>query len=170
MLFTRKQVEALMMTIEEGRIGRANRPLWESLDRAQSLVTVIVPTRNEAGNLPRCLESLRGAGEVYVIESNSTDETPEIARTYSNWEARVWLKEKGNATEIRPALLGSQAQRRRWLRKNLFDVPGSPILFLLYKYFFRLGLLDGIPGLLYCGFQGIQFFHMKAKIYELAKG
>ena len=45
-------------------------------------VTVIIPTRNEARNLPRCLESLRGAGEVYVVDSNSTDETPEIARTF----------------------------------------------------------------------------------------
>jgi len=27
--------------------------------------------------------------------------------------------------------------------------------------------LDGIAGLIYCGFQGIQFFHIKAKIYEL---
>jgi hypothetical protein len=23
-----------------------------------------------------------------------------------------------------------------------------------------------VPGLIYCGFQGIQFFHIKAKIYE----
>jgi hypothetical protein len=30
----------------------------------------------------------------------------------------------------------------------------------------RLGFLDGIPGLIYCGFQGIQFFQIKAKIYE----
>jgi len=32
-------------------------------------VSVIVPVRNEARNLARCLESLRGAGEVYVIDS-----------------------------------------------------------------------------------------------------
>jgi len=30
-----------------------------------------------------------------------------------------------------------------------------------------LGFLDGIPGLIYCGLQGVQFFHIKAKIYEL---
>jgi hypothetical protein len=29
------------------------------------------------------------------------------------------------------------------------------------------GFLDGLPGLIYCSFQGIQFFHIKAKIYEL---
>jgi hypothetical protein len=37
----------------------------------------------------------------------------------------------------------------------------------VYKYFFRLGFLDGVPGLIYCGFQGVQLFHIKAKIYEL---
>ena len=85
---------------------------------------------------------------------------------YSNWEARVWLD--GNKTEeIQPSLWGTQAQRRRWLRRRFLELPGSPILFFLYKYFARLGFLDGIPGLIYCVFQGVQFFHIKAKIYEL---
>jgi glycosyltransferase involved in cell wall biosynthesis len=85
---------------------------------------------------------------------------------YSNWEAGVWLD--GNKTEeIQPSLWGTQAQRRRWLRRRFLELPGSPILFFLYKYFARLGFLDGIPGLIYCVFQGVQFFHIKAKIYEL---
>ena len=45
-------------------------------------VSVIVAARNEARNLPACLESLRQAGEVFVIDSQSTDATPEIARSY----------------------------------------------------------------------------------------
>jgi len=45
-------------------------------------VTVIVAARNEARNLPRCLESLRNAGEVYVVDSQSTDATVEIAQSY----------------------------------------------------------------------------------------
>ena len=45
-------------------------------------VTVIVAARNEARNLPRCLESLRDVGEVYVIDSQSTDATAEIAQSY----------------------------------------------------------------------------------------
>src|SRR5262249_34857921 len=46
-------------------------------------ISVIVPVRNEARNLPRCLESLRGMGEVYVIDSNSTDATAEIVQSYN---------------------------------------------------------------------------------------
>lgn len=44
-------------------------------------VSVIVPVRNEARNLPFCLESLRNVGEVYVVDSQSTDATGEIARS-----------------------------------------------------------------------------------------
>src|SRR5271168_4553789 len=45
-------------------------------------VSVIVAARNEEKNLPRCLEALRDVGEVYVIDSQSTDATPEIARAF----------------------------------------------------------------------------------------
>jgi glycosyltransferase involved in cell wall biosynthesis len=274
-------------------------------------VSVIVPVRNEAINLPRCLESLRGVGEIYVVDSQSSDDTAEIARSfganvvqfryaggwpkkrqwamdtlplaydwvflvdadealtpelaeeikraiqdprfdgfyialqmfflgrvlrrggagfyklslfrrgkghfecrlkeqdasmadmevhehvivegksarlknpllhhnvesisryiqkhdeYANWDARVWLEGEANSAELPPSLFGSQAQRRRWLRKRLFKLPGSSLLLFIYRYFFRLGFLDGVPGLIYCAFQGIQFFHIKAKIYEL---
>lgn len=274
-------------------------------------VSVIIPVRNEAANLPRCLEALRDVGEVFVIDSQSTDATLEIARSYnaqvvqfhyqggwpkkrqwamdnlrltydwillldadevltpelkheirsaianpaidgyyiglsiyflgrvlrhgdarfwklslfrrgkgryecrlkdqdvsmadmeihehvrvdgptarlqnplihhnleslshyirkhdeySNWEARVLAQAEQTANQIVPSLFGTQAQRRRWLKKNIFAVPGSPVLIFLYRYLFRLGFLDGVPGLIYCSFQAVQMFHTKAKIYEL---
>jgi hypothetical protein len=45
-------------------------------------------------------------------------------------------------------------------------MPGSPVLLFFYRYLFSLGFLDGVPGLIYCGFQAVQMFHTKAKIYE----
>ena len=88
---------------------------------------------------------------------------------YSNWEARVWLdgNRDQNSVDLSPSLWGSQAQRRRWLRRHFLNVPGSPVAFFVYKYLWSLGFLDGIPGMIYCAMQGIQFFHIKAKIYEL---
>lgn len=274
-------------------------------------ISVIVAAKNEEKNLPRCLESLRVAGEIYVIDSQSTDATPEIARAmgakvvqfhyrggwpkkrqwamenvplqfdwillldadevltpelsdeirsallnsevdgfylclrmhfmgrvlrhgdagfwklalfrkgkasyecrlrdqdgsmadmevhehvvatgatnrlhnplihhnvesldryiqkhneYSNWESRVLLQGERNDRELRPALFGTQAQRRRWLKKKLYAFPGSPVLLFVYRYFLRLGFLDGIPGLIYCCFQAVQMFHTKAKIFEI---
>lgn len=293
--------------IELKTVATEEKPVW----RPELLpVSVIVPVRNEARNLPRCLESLRALGEVYVVDSQSTDDTIAIARSYdakvvqfqyaggwpkkrqwamdtlplaydwvllldadealtpelcdeiraaiqdpnangyylclemyflgrrlrhsgasfwklslfrkgrgryecrlqnqdasmadmevhehvvvdgatrklryplvhhnveslsryiqkhneySTWEARVWI-DGGGPDEIQPSFWGTQAQRRRWLRRHFLEVPGSPVFFFLYKYVFRFGFLDGVPGLIYCVFQGIQFFHIKAKVYEL---
>jgi glycosyltransferase involved in cell wall biosynthesis len=85
---------------------------------------------------------------------------------YSNWESQVLLQ-RGSDKELPPSLLGTQAQRRRWLKRKLFSLPGSPVLLFLYRYVFRFGFMDGVPGLIYCGFQAVQMFHTKAKIYEL---
>jgi glycosyltransferase involved in cell wall biosynthesis len=85
---------------------------------------------------------------------------------YSNWESHVLLQ-RADDKELQPSLFGTQAQRRRWLKRKLFVVPGSPVLLFLYRYVVRLGFLDGVPGLIYCGFQAVQMFHTKAKIYEL---
>ena len=86
---------------------------------------------------------------------------------YSNWEARVLLQATEQIDELPPALFGNQAQRRRWLKKRVFGLLGSPIFFFLYKYILRLGFLDGVPGLIYCALQSTHFFHIKAKMYEL---
>ena len=42
-------------------------------------ISVIIAAKNEAHNLPRCLESLSGVAEVFVIDSQSADGTAEIA-------------------------------------------------------------------------------------------
>jgi hypothetical protein len=85
---------------------------------------------------------------------------------YSNWECHVLLQNEKDQ-ELPASLWGTQAQRRRWLKRKLFAVPGSPVLLFLYRYLFRFGFMDGVPGLIYCGFQAVQMFHTKAKIYEL---
>ena len=62
-------------------------------------VTVLVPTKNEAANLPRCLDHLRWADDVVIIDSNSTDATQMIARAYGarvitfNWNGQ-WPKKR----------------------------------------------------------------------------
>src|SRR5262249_28673406 len=44
-------------------------------------LAVVVLTHNEARNLPACLDSVRGwAGEVFVVDSGSTDGTAALAR------------------------------------------------------------------------------------------
>lgn len=64
-------------------------------------VSVIIPAKNEAANLPRCLDHLRWADDVVIVDSQSTDETPAIAAAYGarvipfawngNWpKKRTW--------------------------------------------------------------------------------
>ena len=103
-----------------------------------------------------------------VIHHNVDSLSRYIAKhnEYSNWEARVLLQPAGSE-ELDADLFGTQAQRRRWLKRKLYRLPGSPILLFLYRYFLRLGFLDRVPGLIYCSFQAVQMFHTKAKIYEL---
>lgn len=45
-------------------------------------VSILVPTRNEAPNLARCLKSVEWASEIYVVDSKSTDATCEIAESF----------------------------------------------------------------------------------------
>ena len=87
---------------------------------------------------------------------------------YSNWEAKVWLESEANG-QLAPSFFGTQAQRRRWLKSKFLGIPGAPVWFFLFKYLFSLGFLDGVPGLIYCGFQAVQVFHVKSKIYELRR-
>jgi glycosyltransferase involved in cell wall biosynthesis len=89
---------------------------------------------------------------------------------YSNWESQVLLRSEGHDTQLRPSLFGTQAQRRRWLKRTFYNLPASPGLLFLYRYFLRMGFLDGVPGLIYCALQAIQMFHTNAKIYELQSG
>ena len=46
---------------------------------ARAKVSVIVPVKNEAANLRRCLPALAWADEVIVVDSQSTDETDRVA-------------------------------------------------------------------------------------------
>lgn len=42
-------------------------------------VSILIPIKNEAANLPRCLDSVRWADEVFVVDSQSTDGSQELA-------------------------------------------------------------------------------------------
>src|ERR1700745_3477335 len=45
-------------------------------------VSVIVPIKNEAANLPRCLASVKWADEILVVDSKSTDGSIAIAQQH----------------------------------------------------------------------------------------
>src|SRR5208337_107824 len=62
------------------KVEELRRPV-SAVSADQLPVSVIVAARNESKNLPRCLQALKDVGEVYVVDSQSTDDTVEIARS-----------------------------------------------------------------------------------------
>src|ERR1700730_16470963 len=52
-------------------------------DRGKVPVSVLVPVKNEAENLRRCLPARDWADEVFVVDSQSTDDTALVAEEHS---------------------------------------------------------------------------------------
>ncbi|PWT74108.1 MAG: glycosyl transferase [Chloroflexi bacterium] len=73
--------------------------------------------------------------------------------------------------DLPPALFGSKVQRTRWLKVHVYAK--TPLfvrafLYCVYRYVFRLGFLDGIPGLIFHVLQGFWYrFYVDARIYEI---
>jgi uncharacterized protein (DUF362 family) len=80
-------------------------------------------------------------------------------------------EEKGQT--IKPNLLGHAVQRKRWLKKNLYlklPLLLRSFFYYIYRYFFKLGFLDGKEGLIFHFLQGFWYrFLVDAKIYEMKK-
>jgi glycosyltransferase involved in cell wall biosynthesis len=76
-------------------------------DNPRVRVSVIVPVKNEANNLPRCLSSVPWADEIFVVDSHSTDGSQQIAERYGAKVAQfdfngTWPKKKNWALENLP--------------------------------------------------------------------
>jgi glycosyltransferase involved in cell wall biosynthesis len=70
-------------------------------------VSILIPVKNEAQNLPRCLASLLWADEIWVVDSQSTDGTQAIAEAAgARFEqfrfSGDWPKKKGWSLENLP--------------------------------------------------------------------
>lgn len=69
-------------------------------------VSVIVPVRNEAHQLERCLSSVSWSDEIFVVDSQSTDDTRAIAETLG-------------ATVVQFRYTGSWPKKKSWALENL---------------------------------------------------
>ncbi|MDI6889646.1 MAG: glycosyltransferase family 2 protein [Thermodesulfovibrionales bacterium] len=74
---------------------------------------------------------------------------------------------------IKASLKGFQGSQKRWLKENVYvHLPlfFRSFLYFLYRYFFRLGFLDGKEGLIFHFLQGFWFrFLVDAKIFEMKR-
>ncbi len=70
-------------------------------------LSIIVPVRQEGANLPRCLACVKWADEIFVVDSQSTDATAEIAAAHGAKLVQfrfngTWPKKKNWALENLP--------------------------------------------------------------------
>ena len=76
-----------------------------------------------------------------------------------------------DVTLIDASIFGTQEERKRWLKQNLYvHLPMFVrcLLYFVYRYFLRLGFLDGLQGLIFHFLHGFWYlFLVDAKIYEL---
>ena len=71
--------------------------------RKGTLLTLVIPTRNEAGNVPRLVrelgEALTGVDYRVVFVDDSTDETPAVIRDLSEEDGRISLIHRASAEQ-----------------------------------------------------------------------
>jgi len=70
-------------------------------------VSIIVPVKNEEANLPRCLSAIQWADQIFVVDSQSTDRTEEIAQAHGAEVVQfhfngTWPKKKNWALDHLP--------------------------------------------------------------------
>lgn len=118
---------------------------------------------------------LRKPGSVSKLHGPLVDN---IAMTLSEWTARhnrwadLEVEEHSldrSAVEVQPKLFGSPIERKRLLRKVYTLAPpfSRPFGLFFYRYFLRLGLLDGKAGFIFWVLQTFWFrFLIDAKLYE----
>jgi len=90
---------------------------------------------------------------------------------YSTWEARLRSRylhdgRYGQST-IRPRLFGNAQERRRFLKLIAMRVPGESLCWFIYHYLFRLGFLEGRPGLIASQIRASYIAQVRAKCFEL---
>ncbi|RAJ92137.1 glycosyltransferase involved in cell wall biosynthesis [Larkinella arboricola] len=71
---------------------------------------------------------------------------------------------------VEPKLFGTQEQRKRYLKLRYASLPlfTRPVVYFLYRYILRLGIIDGRPGLMWHFLQGLWYrFLVDAKLYEV---
>lgn len=72
--------------------------------------------------------------------------------------------------KVQPHFFGSQEQRKRYLKERYAALPlfTRPILYFLYRYFIRLGFLDGKAGFAWHFLQALWYrFLVDAKVMEV---
>lgn len=127
-------------------------------------------------------EYVKVSGKVGYLKNDFIDDNKKgisdwIAKhnKYSTYEAEELIKFKNRKDDRQKdefaKLFGAQTQRKKWIKENLYvrlPLFLRSFFYFIYRYFFRLGFLDGREGLIFHFLQGFwYFFLIDAKLCEI---
>jgi len=110
-----------------------------------------------------------------LIEWNRKDDLSFWIDKHNRYATLQALEEISQKKEFysRGSLFGNKDERTLWLKSKIWrrlPLFIRSFLYFLYRYFFRLGFLDGKEGLIFHFLQGFWYrFLVDSKIYELKK-
>jgi glycosyltransferase involved in cell wall biosynthesis len=130
----------------------------------------------QTGHGQREADAKRGVGKLrepylHYNFSKGLDDWREKHDRYSTKEAEESLQERQKGQIGWRDLWGTDSvARRRALKRLSMRLPCRPTLRFLYMYVFRLGFLDGRPGLLYCRLLATYEKMIVTKLKDLQQG
>ncbi len=109
----------------------------------------------------------------FIDENNKSLEWwTEKHNQFSSREVKEIFKRKKNF-QIKAGLLSGPVARKRWTKEKIYlrlPLFCRAFFYFIYRYFFRLGFLDGKEGLIFHFLQGFWYrFLVDAKLYEYKK-
>lgn len=111
-------------------------------------------------------------GDIIDIIADSLTRFTERHNKWASLEAAELILSGPDDRTVKPDIWGNKIQKRRFLRHlyNRLPLFVRPSLYFIYRYFLRLGFLDGREGLIFHFLQGFWYrFLADAKIYEIKK-
>jgi len=99
-------------------------------------VSIIIPIRNEAANLPRCLNAVAWADEVWVVDSQSTDGSGQIVEQFAKAESGNL---KHETEDLKPEIGGKGAETETTKseivnRKSEMERCGSDVKLVQFQF------------------------------------
>jgi glycosyltransferase involved in cell wall biosynthesis len=88
---------------------------------------------------------------------------------YSSMEAARLVEKTGESFQLSGIFSKNSVIRRKSLKQLAYRLPGRPLIVFLYLYLFRLGFLDGGPGLSYCVLRSIYEYMIDLKVKEMRR-
>ncbi len=103
------------------------------------------------------------------VEKHNKYSTAEAEELYKSF-----IRRKSSEKDEFADLSGSQPQKKRWIREHIWNpfMPPliRPFIYFFYRYFLRLGFLDGKAGFVYHFLQGLWYpFLIDVKYLELKR-